>query len=72
MEGKKTRLLKPSNLKNSTLRDNSHDFTFDYSYWSLDESDEHFTSQEQVFDDLGADVVNSAYDGYNFCLFAYG
>ena len=26
----------------------------------------------QVFHCLGADVVTSAYDGYNACVFAYG
>ena len=26
----------------------------------------------QVFDDLGVDVVDSAYQGYNACVFAYG
>jgi kinesin family member 16B len=71
MDGKKTRLMKPSKQP-STLRDNSHDFTFDYSYWSLDDNDEHFASQEQVFMDLGTDVVDCAFQGYNFCVFAYG
>ena len=28
--------------------------------------------QFQVFDDLGFDVVQSAYTGYNVCVFAYG
>lgn len=63
--------MKPSKQA-STLRDHFHDFTFDHSYWSLDQNDGHFTSQEQVFKDLGMDVVNCAYEGYNFCLFAYG
>ena len=26
----------------------------------------------QVFKDLGIDVLNSAFDGYNACIFAYG
>ena len=26
----------------------------------------------QVFGDLGVDVLNSAFDGYNACIFAYG
>lgn len=71
MDGKKTRLMKPSKQA-STLRDHFHDFTFDHSYWSLDQNDGHFASQEQVFLDLGTDVVDCAYQGYNFCLFAYG
>lgn len=71
MENKKTRLLKPSKLA-SSLREHHHDFTFDYSYWSLDNNDEHFTTQEQVFNDLGTDVVDCAFQGYNACVFAYG
>lgn len=71
MDGKKTRLIKPSKQP-SSLRENFHDFTFDYSYWSLDSKDENFASQDQVFDDLGTDVVDCAFQGYNFCVFAYG
>lgn len=71
MDGKKTRLMKPSKQP-STLRDNFHDFTFDFSYWSLDENDGHFVNQDQVFQDLGTDVVDCAFQGYNFCVFAYG
>lgn len=71
MEGKKTRLLKPSKQP-STLREHFHDFTFDFSYWSLDGKDEHFATQEQVFNDLGTDVVDCAFQGYNACVFAYG
>lgn len=71
MDGKKTRLMKPSKQP-STLRENFHDFTFDYSYWSLDDSDDHFATQEQVFNDLGTDVVDCAFQGYNACVFAYG
>ncbi|EDW80864.1 uncharacterized protein Dwil_GK11333 [Drosophila willistoni] len=73
MEAKKTRLLKPrSQSIRDAGRDNHHDFTFDYSYWSFDEEDSHFATQEQVYSDLGNDVVDCAYEGYNACVFAYG
>lgn len=71
MEGKKTRLMKPSRQA-SSLREHHHDFTFDYSYWSLDGGEENFVNQEQVFNDLGTDVVDCAFQGYNACVFAYG
>ncbi|CAG5127064.1 unnamed protein product, partial [Candidula unifasciata] len=48
------------------------EFTFDHSFWSLDEDDSNFASQEKVFAALGEDVVSSAFDGYNVCIFAYG
>lgn len=61
MENKKTRLLKP---KVQSMRDVMfHDFTFDYSYWSFDKSDKHFATQEQVYSDLGTDVIDCAFEG---------
>ncbi|XP_015037070.1 kinesin-like protein Klp98A isoform X2 [Drosophila pseudoobscura] len=73
MEGKQTRLMKPrlQSIRDAG-RDNHHDFTFDYSYWSFDAEDPHFATQEQVYSDLGNDVVDCAYEGYNACVFAYG
>jgi kinesin family protein 16B len=53
-------------------REKYKDFTFDFSYWSYDPKDSHFASQEQVFKDLGLDVVGNAFQGYNACVFAYG
>jgi hypothetical protein len=48
------------------------EFTFDYSYWSHDANDEHFVDQEEVFDNLGVECLESAWEGYNCSLFAYG
>ncbi|XP_041970011.1 kinesin-like protein Klp98A isoform X2 [Aricia agestis] len=74
MDGKKTRLLTVKNSKeqNDGTREKYKDFTFDYSYWSYDHNDPHYASQEQVFSDLGLDVIESAFSGYNACVFAYG
>ncbi|XP_067617469.1 kinesin-like protein Klp98A isoform X2 [Eurosta solidaginis] len=73
MDGKKTRLLKPKLQSIRDVgRDNHYDFTFDYSYWSFDEQDSHFATQEEVYNDLGTDVIDCAYEGYNACVFAYG
>ena len=44
----------------------------DFSYWSHDWKDAHFAGQDQVFKDLGLDVVENAFNGYNVCVFAYG
>lgn len=64
MDNKKTRLVKP---RLQSIRDAGreafHDFTFDYSYWSFDAEDSHFATQEQVYSDLGNDVVDCAYEG---------
>ncbi len=49
-----------------------HKFSFDYAYWSHDADDPHFAKQAQVYSDLGTDVVENAFAGYNACVFAYG
>ncbi|XP_068717319.1 kinesin-like protein KIF16B [Montipora capricornis] len=64
MEGKKTTISSPG------VEDK--DFSYDFSYWSADSKDRHFASQERVFEDLGNDVIQSAFEGYNACIFAYG
>ncbi|XP_049531776.1 kinesin-like protein Klp98A [Anopheles darlingi] len=81
MDGKKTRLLKPKlgtgngirvDLASRAAQDPFNDFTFDHSYWSVDERDAHFTPQDTVFEDLGTEIVDCAFQGYNACVFAYG
>ncbi|XP_065186816.1 kinesin-like protein KIF13B isoform X2 [Sycon ciliatum] len=47
-------------------------FNFDYCFWSMDAADPKFSSQQQVFECLGADILDNAFDGYNACIFAYG
>jgi len=75
MEGKKTRIV---NIKASSVtgegerRNRVKDFSFDFSYWSVEERSRNFASQERVFKDLGTDVLKAAFEGYNACIFAYG
>ena len=41
--------------------------------WLLFQStDEKFASQQQVYNDLGVEMLQHAFDGYNVCIFAYG
>ncbi|KAI1894680.1 hypothetical protein AGOR_G00118250 [Albula goreensis] len=47
-------------------------FTYDFSYDSADPNKPGFASQEKVYEDLGFDVLKSAFEGYNACIFAYG
>ncbi|XP_077172618.1 kinesin-like protein KIF16B isoform X2 [Paroedura picta] len=47
-------------------------FTYDFSYFSADAKSPNYASQEMVFNDLGTDVLKSAFEGYNACIFAYG
>ena len=62
------------------------EFNFDYSYWSHDGFTEDpasgvlrksspssiYADQQTVFNDLGVEVLDNAWNGYNVCLFAYG
>ncbi|KAK0393224.1 hypothetical protein QR680_000105 [Steinernema hermaphroditum] len=50
----------------------THSFNYDYSYWSFNKSDANFVSQRQVYEDLGAEMLEHAFEGYNVCIFAYG
>ena len=58
-------------------------FTFDYSFWSHDgfRTDENgiyvptspkYADQNVVYEALGKQVLDNAWEGYNCCLFAYG
>ena len=47
-------------------------FAFDHCFNSLDPGDIQFAGQEQVFQCLGHDILDNAFQGYNACIFAYG
>ncbi|KAG7312378.1 hypothetical protein JYU34_001867 [Plutella xylostella] len=47
-------------------------FNFDFSYWSHNPSDHDFSSQIMVYKDIGEEMLQHAFDGYNICIFAYG
>jgi hypothetical protein len=48
-------------------------FAFDFAYWSHSSgSESNYASQEQIFQELGRDVIINALSGYNCCVFAYG
>ncbi|KAI9287583.1 hypothetical protein BC943DRAFT_345926 [Umbelopsis sp. AD052] len=73
MSGNQTIITKPAEHKNS--KDKEEDvkaFTFDKSYWSADKSDPTFADQAMVYNDLGEDLLDHAFGGYNCCIFAYG
>uniref|UniRef100_T1G9Z1 Kinesin motor domain-containing protein n=1 Tax=Megaselia scalaris TaxID=36166 RepID=T1G9Z1_MEGSC len=47
-------------------------FAFDHCFYSIDSNAEHFAGQEIVFDSVGRDILENAFQGYNACIFAYG
>ncbi|BFZ07014.1 hypothetical protein BsWGS_10053 [Bradybaena similaris] len=49
-------------------------FTFDYCYdqGSTTEDSAEAPSQELIYQDLGTEILQAAFEGYNACMFAYG
>ncbi|EEQ34662.1 kinesin family protein [Microsporum canis CBS 113480] len=47
-------------------------FAFDKSYWSFDRKAPNYAGQDDLFSDLGAPLLDNAFQGYNNCIFAYG
>ncbi|XP_041859854.1 kinesin-like protein KIF1B isoform X5 [Melanotaenia boesemani] len=68
MQGNTTTILNPKAPKEPAKT-----FSFDYSYWShTTPEDPCFASQNQVYNDIGKEMLAHAFEGYNVCIFAYG
>lgn len=50
----------------------SYSFTYDFSFCSVEESDQQFASQQTVYETLAKPLLLRAFEGFNTCLFAYG
>uniref|UniRef100_A0AAY4EQL8 plus-end-directed kinesin ATPase n=1 Tax=Denticeps clupeoides TaxID=299321 RepID=A0AAY4EQL8_9TELE len=67
MSGNTTTIINPKVPKENKS------FNFDYSYWShTSPEDINYASQEQVYRDIGEEMLLHAFEGYNVCIFAYG
>ncbi|RVX75007.1 hypothetical protein B0A52_01284 [Exophiala mesophila] len=64
----------PSNDAKPTARKVMEDktFTFDNSFWSHNTDDEHYATQEDVYNSLGEEFLDHNFEGYHTCIFAYG
>lgn len=69
MEGNKTIISKPVTPGQKPMEE-SKAFTFDQSYWSADKDDADYADQERVYNDLGRELLDHAFNGYNCCIFA--
>ncbi|KAJ7896033.1 kinesin-like protein [Mycena olivaceomarginata] len=48
-------------------------FSFDKSYWSAGPRDEPgYASQETLYNDVGKELLDHSFNGFNACIFAYG
>uniref|UniRef100_A0A673CMF8 Kinesin-like protein KIF14 n=1 Tax=Sphaeramia orbicularis TaxID=375764 RepID=A0A673CMF8_9TELE len=50
----------------------SYSFTYDFSFFSVDDSDSFFASQQTVYETLARPLLLRAFEGFSTCLFAYG
>ncbi|KAM4713436.1 kinesin-like protein KIF13B isoform 2-T2 [Anableps anableps] len=74
MKGSQT-ILHPAitNVNKGDPRNQPKAFAYDYCFWSIDESQQDkFAGQDVVFQCLGESLLDSAFMGYNACIFAYG
>ncbi|XP_036925059.1 kinesin-like protein KIF1A isoform X9 [Sturnira hondurensis] len=68
MSGSTTTIVNPKQPKETPKS-----FSFDYSYWShTSPEDTNYASQKQVYRDIGEEMLQHAFEGYNVCIFAYG
>uniref|UniRef100_A0A8C7B3L1 Kinesin-like protein KIF16B n=1 Tax=Neovison vison TaxID=452646 RepID=A0A8C7B3L1_NEOVI len=67
-----TNLKIPEGGTGDSGRERTKTFTYDFSFYSADPKSPNYVSQEMIFKTLGTDVVKSAFEGYNACVFAYG
>ncbi|XP_026747752.1 kinesin-like protein unc-104 isoform X3 [Trichoplusia ni] len=70
MSGNTTVIVNPKAPPGS--KDGAKSFNFDFSYWSHDPNDAQFSDQVMVYKDIGEEMLQHAFDGYNICIFAYG
>lgn len=70
MVGNQTIIRRPDDQKTGKESEDVKAFTFDRSYWSADPSDPSYADQQQVYNDLGVELLDHAFDGYNCCIFA--
>ena len=67
-------------IENRPKMDAEKHFTFDHAYWSIRDDPTtvpwkeppNFASQLQIYQDLGMELLQHAFEGYNATIMAYG
>ncbi|XP_062375186.1 uncharacterized protein kif16bb [Sardina pilchardus] len=72
MEENKTSILNVKDILMNISEEKTKSFIYDFSYDSSNAKSSNFATQDKVFTDLGRDVLEAAFEGYNACIFAYG
>lgn len=66
MDGDMTTITKPEEGQPGQKKS----FSFDHSYWSFDKSDPNYAGQQRIYEDLGVELLNHSFSGYNTCIVA--
>ncbi|KAL6878832.1 hypothetical protein J3F83DRAFT_724053 [Trichoderma novae-zelandiae] len=73
MQGNQTVITPPDGHSVKGTKDTAPKaFAFDRSYWSFNKDAPNYAGQSHLFEDLGAPLLDNAFEGYNNCIFAYG
>ncbi len=72
LRAKQTITMNENELIISTKDNKTLHFCYDHCFWSFDRNSSDYASQETVYSSLAHPLLNSAFEGYNTCLFAYG
>ncbi|XP_066589122.1 kinesin-like protein unc-104 isoform X3 [Prorops nasuta] len=70
MTGSTTSIVNPKAPPGT--KDAIKSFNYDYSYFSMDPNDDNYSTQIMVYKDIGEEMLEHAFEGYNVCIFAYG
>lgn len=70
MDGNQTIISRPPDQKTGKESEDVKAFTFDKSYWSADKNSPSYADQQTVYNDMGEELLDHAFDGYNCCIFA--
>lgn len=68
MDGDMTTISKPEGPDGAG--GGSKSFSFDHSYWSFDKADPNYAGQQRLYEDLGVELLNHSFNGYNTCIVA--
>lgn len=70
MDGNQTIISRPPDQRTGKESEDVKAFTFDKSYWSADKNSPSYADQQTVYNDMGEELLDHAFDGYNCCIFA--
>eukprot|EP00040_Diaphanoeca_grandis_P004050 m.26860 g.26860 ORF g.26860 m.26860 type:complete len:707 (-) comp15573_c0_seq1:25-2145(-) len=59
-------------IRDPACKVEDHVFNYDYAFDSSDADAPNYTAQDEVFNELGVDIIDNTMNGFNGCILAYG